>query len=1136
MNPYDFKTIEAKWKAVWDKTAPYKTVDDSKKEKHYVLDMFPYPSGEGLHMGHTRIYTASDIYTRMKRMQGYNVLHPTGWDAFGLPAEETAIKQKLHPRILTDKNINTFREQMKMLSLSYDFDREVDTTDPNFYKWTQWIFLKLYEKGLAFETFSPINWCPSCQTGLANEDLDGGKCERCGSVVEKKPMRQWTLKITDYADRLVDDLNTLPDWPLWLKELERNWIGRSQGAEFDFKLAGVPDHEDGSMSVKVFTTRADTLFGATFVAISAEMAKSWMDAGWKVSDEIREYISKTLEEQKVVENDYSHEPEKTGIFAGVYAINPANNEKIPVWIANYVLGGVGTGAIMAVPAHDDRDFEFAKKYNIPIKQVIAPIFLGESNPPLPDAENTIRHGVIIIIKHWSEEKYLLNYSPEFNWKCLFTGGIEEGEDPLNTAVREVKEETGYQNIAEVRYVPIEHVDKFHAPHKGVNRVVYQKNVFIKLADGEEKERTEEEKKLHVLSWLTKEEMLKTITLPNHRFIFETELSGAKEFTDDGALVNSGKYNGLGSEEAKDMMTIDLGGKKVKRYKLQDWVFSRQRYWGEPIPMVHDADKKPWPLDVTELPLILPQVEHYEPSGTGESPLANMAEWVNVKGYITDTGTFRSLPDFSKYDFKKEEPLDINTGPFNDAYNSSAPIVERNNVACIIKHPTEEKYLVSKWKQVSWNGFLTGGIEKGSTVEETATQEVKEETGYMNIRKVEVKDFSSHSLFYHVVKKENRLAHYKLAVVELENLDKIDVSEEEKAICDFVWVEKDKVEDTLTRFDMKSLWQYYSQGKTSLGSPIKVLDFTRETNTMPQWAGSSWYYLRFADTKNDKALISPELEKYWQPVDVYVGGAEHATRHLIYARFWHKFLYDIGVVTNIEPFTRMESVGLVLGTGGIKMSKRLGNIINPDDVVGRWGTDVVRTYVAFMGSFYDATAFDEKQITGVDRFLDRVWKAQSYVGESSSKDLIKTIHQTIKKVTEDITVFKFNTAVSQLMICLNAIEKEKKIGKTEWKQFIQLLAPYAPAIAEELWSLSGESNSVHISDWPKYDEKLVLEEEVTISLQINGKLRGTFIVPFGSEENGVIEGAKQTESYKKYVGNNEPKKVIVVQNRIINIVI
>ena len=969
MNPYDFKTIEAKWKAIWEKTAPYKTVDDSKKEKHYVLDMFPYPSGDGLHMGHTRIYTASDIYTRSKRMQGYSVLHPTGWDAFGLPAEETAIKQKLHPRILTDKNINIFRAQMKMLSLSYDFDREVDTTDPSFYRWTQWIFLKLYEKGLAFETFSPINWCPSCQTGLANEDLDGGKCERCSSVVEKKPMRQWTLKITDYADRLIDDLNTLPNWPLWLKELERNWIGRSEGAEFDFKLVGIPDHEDGSMGVKVFTTRADTLFGATYVAISAETAKTWVDSGWKVSNEINEYISKTLEEQKVVENDYSNEPEKTGIFTGVYSINPANNERVPVWIANYVLGGVGTGAIMAVPAHDERDFDFAKKYNIPIKQVVAPIFLGKSNPPLPEAENTIRHGVIIIIKHWSEEKYLLNYSPEFNWKCLFTGGIEEGEDPLDTAVREVKEETGYQNVSEVRYVSIEHVDKFHAPHKGVNRVVYQKNVFIKLADGEVKERTEEEQKLHVLSWLTKEEMLKTITLPNHKFIFETELSGAKEFTDDGALINSGAYDGLGSKEAREKMIVDLGGKKVKRYKLQDWVFSRQRYWGEPIPMVHDENRKPWPLDVTELPLILPQVEHYEPSGTGESPLANMTEWVNVKGYITDTGTFKAVKD-----------------------------------------------------------------------------------GEPNPNGKEIKSF------------------------------------------------------------------------------------TRETNTMPQWAGSSWYYLRFADTNNDKALISPELEKYWQPVDVYVGGAEHATRHLIYARFWHKFLYDIGVVTNIEPFTRMESVGLVLGPGGVKMSKRLGNIINPDDVVGRWGTDVVRTYVAFMGSFYDATAFDEKQITGVDRFLDRVWKAQSYTGDSSSKDLIKTINQTIKKVTEDIDVFKFNTAVSQLMICLNVIEKEKAIGKVEWKQFVQLLAPYAPAISEELWSLSGESNSVHTSDWPKFDKSLVLEEEVIISLQINGKLRGTFIMPFGSEEKGVIEGAKQTESYKKYVGGNEPKKVIVVQNRVINIVI
>lgn len=831
MNPYDFKDIESYFQKKWEEEKIYKTGEDMAKEKVFVLGMFAYPSGEGLHVGHARIFTASDIYARAKRMQGYNVLFPTGWDAFGLPAEQFALKNKIHPRISTDNNVNNFRRQMKMLGLSYDFDREVDTTDPEFYKWSQWIFLKLYEKGLAFESYDPINWCPSCQTGLANEDLEGGKCERCGSVVEKKKMRQWTLRITEYAERLLNDLDTLEKWPEWLKALERNWIGKSEGAEFDFTLVDAPQE-----SVKIFTTRPDTLFGATFVAVSAELASSWIASGWTAHGDVKNYVAKTLDEQKEV-LDYGVEKEKTGIDTGVFAINPATNEKIPVWIANYVLGGVGTGAIMAVPAHDDRDFEFAKKYNLSIKCVISPF------------------------------NFNINQHPRLV-------GITPEEDP--------------QKI----------LDEIH--------------------------------------------------------------QGKRVYELDGRLCNSGEFDDTSSEEAKRKITESFGGKKVTRYKLQDWVFSRQRYWGEPIPMVHDENGKAWPLDVDELPLALPEVEHYEPSGTGESPLANITDWVEVKGIITDKGTFKQ---------------DVN-----------------------------------------------GTI------------------------------------------------------------------------------------------------------------------FKRETNTMPQWAGSSWYYLRFADPNNSTELISKEKENYWQPVDRYVGGAEHATRHLIYARFWHKFLYDIGVVSHIEPFLTMESVGLVLGPDGSKMSKRSGNVVNPDDVVKEWGADTVRLYSAFMGSFYDATPWNPTAIVGCSRFLERVWKADSCVQDTSVEALDSLLHKTIKKVTEDIETFKFNTAVSSLMIFLNKVEEEKAVGFSQWITFLQLLTPFAPFISEKLWEKRGQVTNLHTDMWPRYDIAKTIDSEITMSIQINGKLRGTFVCAFDLSDEDVKKAIFSTPEYQKHVGGVEPKKVIIIKNRLVNIVI
>jgi len=795
MREYDHNIIEEKWEEQWEKEGTYHTPEDPKQKKSYVLDMFPYPSGEGLHAGHTRIYTASDVYARLKRMQGYAVLHPTGWDAFGLPAEQYAIKNKVHPSSSVEKNTARFRSQMKRLALSYDWDREINTTDPAFYKWTQWIFLQMFKKGLAYESFEPINWCPTCETGLANEDLENGNCERCGTPVVKKPMRQWVLRITEYADRLLDDIELLEKWPESYKDSERNWIGRSVGGEFEFPLV-IEGQPDGKDKVTIFTTRPDTLCGATYVAISAELAGKWKNAGWTPSANVDAFITKLLKEEAV--RAYGVIPEKEGMFTGIYAINPVTKAKVPVWIANYVLSGYGTGAIMAVPAHDERDYDFAEKYSLPIITVI-------------DAEH--------------------------NEKC---------------------------------------------------------------------------------------------------------------YTGEGVLVNSGEWNGLKNTEAATKITERFGKHKVE-YKLRDWVFSRQRYWGEPIPIIHCASCGAVPVPESELPVTLPQVESYAPSGTGESPLANIAEWVNT--------------------------------------------------TC----PT----------------------------------------------------------------------------------------------C---------------------------------GKPGK-----RETNTMPQWAGSSWYYLRYIDPKNVEELIASTEEIKWNPVDVYVGGAEHVTRHLIYARFWHKFLFDIKVVTHPEPFTRLEIVGLVLGENGVKMSKRLGNVINPDDMVDRFGADSLRIYEMFMGPFGQQIAWSTDNLVGARRFVERIWRLQEHISDTATIDE-QLLHFTIKKVGEDIERFAFNTAISQLMILLNAIDKTGSIHPDVWSVLLRLIAPFAPYIAEELWHDLGNSDSIHHASWPEYVPEKLISSAVTIAVQIGGKMRGTVTVERDAKESVVVAKATEDETIAKWFVGKNIVRTILIPNKILNVIV
>lgn len=977
LSKYDHLKIERRWRSAWQKSGLYQTQKNSKKPKSYILDMFPYPSGEGLHVGHPKGYIATDIYSRYKRMNGFNVLHPMGWDAFGLPAENYAIKNKVHPEIAVKKNIKRFKEQLEIIGFDYDWSHEINTTDPRYYKWTQWIFLQLLQKGLAYQSYEPINWCPSCKTGLANEDLEDGKCERCGSEVEKKPMRQWVLKITDYADRLLSDLDSLA-WPESIKESQRNWIGRSEGAEINFTIdnkklryvilhgwksapnkcwfpwlkreleaeghevivpkmpitfipnvanqaqyvlenvsfdentvlvghslgtivamrvleqlknpirktvlvsglmepkfvdkarpeasvlinwnfntekikknaghlrilrdikdiliapeAGLKLHQElgghlvefeaerghtcGAVepvvlenvrdSIKVFTTRADTIYGATYLVVAPEHPIIQAQASEILNlEEVQNYIKATKKRTEIERT--AEEKEKTGIkLEGLTAINPANRKEIPIYVADYVLPDYGTGAIMAVPAHDERDWQFAKKFSLPIVPVIA--------QDLPT-----------IVKNASQA--YLSY---------------------------------------------------------------------------------------------------------------------------GKIINSDKFNGLESKKAIKAITRAVRGKLVVKYKLRDWVFSRQRYWGEPIPVVHCEKCGVVPVPESNLPVKLPKVKSYAPTGTGESPLADISSWVKTK--------------------------------------------------C----PT----------------------------------------------------------------------------------------------C---------------------------------GGPAK-----RETNTMPQWAGSSWYYLRYMDPENDKVLVGKDKEKYWQEVDMYVGGTEHATRHLIYARFWHKFLFDLGLVTKPEPFARLKNQGLISGSDGRKMSKRWGNVVNPDDIVKLYGADSLRVYEMFMGPFEAGASWQTENMMGARRFLEKVFRLREKpLVSKGNEELDYLVHQTLKKVGEDISTFSFNTAISSLMILVNELEKKESISRSHFEILLKILAPFAPHLTEELWSDLGQKKSIHLSSWPSPDKNKLVKSELKIVIQINGKARGVMNISVNLSEEQIINLAQENEVAKRWLEGREIKKVLYVKERLVNFVI
>ncbi len=1021
MKDYDPLKIEKKWQDKWAKKKVYKTKNNSKDIKLYVLDMFPYPSGTGLHVGHPKGYIGSDVYARMKRMQGMNVLHPMGYDAFGLPAEQYALEHNIHPRKAVEENIKTFEKQLSIIGLSYDWERKVNTTDPDFYKWTQWIFLKLYDSWygstdsprvtkkarpiselvkhfekdgnryvnavtdntvefsaaewksktdkekqdmlmkyrLAYEGYSDVNWSPKLGTVLANDEVvdgpNGPVSERGGFPVEKKKMRQWFLRITAYADRLISGLEDL-NWSESIKEIQRNWIGKSEGAEIEFPISnfkpassagGFPNGE--SAKVKVFTTRADTLFGATYVVLAPEhplisnpiAGEAGLRSKISNWNEVEKYIRSA--KNKPTEERTAVEKEKTGIrLEGVTAINPANGEEVPVWIADYVLADYGTGAIMAVPGHDERDFEFAKKYNLPIKIVIEP----ETGPILPNEQH--RRSIVAIVEDKKNKKFLtLNWGPKLGGTLFIGGGREEGEDEVTTAKREIQEETGFTNIKFLGKTELMHHHYF-AFSKNVARNIEVIGLHFELLNNEkaQKDLQHDEKGNFQVEWLTQEDIFKKMEDENHLLSFRRLVLG-EIYSGKGILTASGKFNGMDSEKAKLEITKEVGGKIVTKYKMRDAVFARQRYWGEPIPLVHDKNGMIKPLLEKSLPLKLPEVKSYMPTGTGESPLAAVSSWVK-------------------------------------------------------------------------NGL--------------------------------------------------------------------------------------------------------------------------ETNTMPGWAGSSWYFLRYMDPKNKKTFADKKAINYWRNVDMYVGGSEHATGHLLYSRFWYKFLKDYDLVVTEEPFQTLKNQGMILGPDNRKMSKRWGNVINPNDIVKNYGADTLRLYEMFMGPFEASLPWSTDNIIGSRRFLDRVWRITDRLSKKAkSKPAFEVIlHKTIKKVGDDINDFAFNTAISAMMILLNEMEsafaKGFSVTKKDFELFLKILSPFAPHITEEIWSSLGHKGFLVSEPWPKADRKKMEESEVKIVIQINGKVRAEANIAKGAKEDEVVETVKSLPDVEKWIMGKEIKKVIYVKDKLVNFVV
>lgn len=1126
---YNHKEIEEKWQKYWEDNKLFKTPENvNAKNKFYILPQLPYPSGSGLHVGHAEVYAACDIYARYQRMKEKKVLQVIGWDSFGLPAENYAIKTNVHPRISTDKAIDNFRSQIKALGISVDWDREIGAHNKDYYKWTQWFFLLMYKRGLAYRKKQAVNWCQSCQTVLANEQVIDGKCERCDTEVVQKEMEQWYLKITDYADKLLEGLDGL-DWPEETKKRQKDWIGRSEGAEVDFKIL------DSNEKITVFTTRPDTLFGATFMVLAPEskILKNLKEKikNWK---EVEKYIEKT---KLKTELDRQIEKEKTGVeLKGIKAINPVNNEEIPIFTADYVLAGYGTGAIMAVPAHDERDYEFAVKYDLHINQVIAPFRVSETDPPKDGKKWVDRRAVECHVYDKKNNKYLFLEHIGVDWKAVVTGGIEEKESLEEAGKREILEESGYKNVKFIRQIGISKRVNFYHPTKDDNRRLTFTPLLFELVNEDREEIVSEELKKHRPLWLSLEEGKKFVNVENISDSLKNLEKNNICFEGSGVLINSDFLNDLDIIQAQKKMIEFLEekglGKRKVEYKLRDWSVSRQRFWGAPIPMLGNENLKTKKYNYLFI------------HGFSSVGLGNFRKW--LKQELENRGhnvTVLDLPNTEKPNVLEQTEFVINN--FNCDENT---IIVAHSLGGPVTYRLLEK-IKSKVAKV----VLVDPVVRAEFIDRERSAVDTSDNFKFDFEKIKTKcdDFV-------ILGEKNPSVIFRKDLEFLRNiLDARIVIAEPNAehFCSFT--EPVILEECLllglkriSENDLPVILPDDVDFKPTGESPLNYSEsfndgieekygqgWKREVDTLDTFMCSSWYYYRYLDPHNENEFASSEVLKKWMPVDFYLGGPEHVNGHLLYSRFFTKVLFDAGYIDFDEPFKVNRHQGLILGPDSRKMSKRWGNVINPTDVVNEFGADTLRIYEMFMGPLEADKPWDTNGVRGVKRFLDKVWNLQEKViSNFESEESEKITHKTLKKVSGDLDKMQYNTTIAKMMELVNFFQKQENISKEIFQIFILMLAPFAPHLAEELWQTSGNKKSLAFEKWPVYDETKIIEDVSNIVIQVNGKVRANIEVTKGLDEEDIKKIALAEENILKWLDGKEPKKIIYIKEKLISIVV